>query len=152
MSVLVGLAAIWAQEAGGALSSVESWPWIRRVESSLVAYAAYCGDFFWPTRLRCSTRIRFRASAVCGYFCLRRWSRRARHRGARRHTAGASRCRNPLVSGDDVARHRIVTVGEQARADRYTYIPSVGSRSLWSGGSRRAGQTGWRSGGESLRP
>ena len=127
MSVLVGLAAIWAQEAGGALSSVESWPWIRRVESSLVAYAAYCGDFFWPTRLAVfyphslqgvgGLRVFLSAALVAALLVIG-------VRGViRREPVGVGIL---WFLGTMLPVIGIVTVGEQARADRYTYIPSVG--------------------------
>lgn len=127
MSILVGVAAIAAQEAGGALSSVEAWPWSRRLESAFVAYGDYFMDSFWPAGLAVfyphppggESVFRVIVSVVgvaaLGAVGLRGiWHREPVGVGALWFLGTLL----PVIG--------IVTVGDQARADRYMYIPSVG--------------------------
>ena len=127
MSVLAGVAAIWAQDAGGALSSVAGWPWSSRVESSLVAYLAYLADSIWPMGLAVfypypiggeSFSVVVLAGLVVasllGAGLVAFW------RGG---PVGVGLL---WFFGTLLPVIGLITVGEQARADRYTYLPSIG--------------------------
>lgn len=116
-----------AQSRGGALKTFEAYPFGQRAANALVATTAYLGQAVWPVRLAVfypHPRGSLAAPMVAG-------------------------CALFLVATTAIAlklaRHRpwlavgwlwylitllpvigLVQVGEQARADRYTYIPLVG--------------------------
>lgn len=127
MSALAAVAAIWAQDAGGALSSVEAWPWSHRLATSVVGYGAYLVDSFWPTGLAVfypHPRNGFDLSTlfasglvVAGLAVV----------GVRAFAHGSPVGVGLLwFLGTLLPVIGLITVGEQARADRYTYVPSIG--------------------------
>ena len=127
MSALAAVAAIWAQDAGGALSSVAGWPWPSRIESSLVAYWAYLADSFWPAGLAVFyphphggeplPRVLLSGVLVAGLVGV---GLEAFRRGS---PVGVGLL---WFLGTLLPVIGLITVGEQARADRYTYLPSIG--------------------------
>jgi Flp pilus assembly protein TadD len=124
---LVGALALSAQAAGGAITSLDGWPLPRRAANALVAYAAYLGSSFWPSGLAVfyphprtghglgvlvGSTLAVTAVAALALSQLRR---------------------RPAIAvgllwffGTLVPVIGLVAVGEQARSDRYSYLPSIG--------------------------
>lgn len=114
------------QKAGGSVSSLEAFPMRLRIANSLFAYVAYISNIFWPANLAPVYPMSSQYSLV-GILA------------AAMFLGGVSafvvfRVRqNPFLSvgwfwfiGTLVPVIGLVQVGAQARADRYTYIPSIG--------------------------
>lgn len=115
-----------AQRRGGAVVPLQSIPLGTRLENALVSYIAYIAKTLWPTRLAAfyphpvalpAWQVIAAGMAIAGMSVLAL-------RSARRF---------PYVLvgwfwylGTLVPVIGFVQVGMQARADRYTYIPSVG--------------------------
>ncbi len=127
LSLLSSAATLYAQHAGGALGTFETYPLVARVENAAVAYATYVGKALVPTRLAALyphpgttipvTHVALAAAFLAGVTAV----------------AWAARKTRPylavgwlwyLVTLFPVIG--IVQVGAQARADRYTYVPLVG--------------------------
>ena len=114
--------------AAGAMSSLEVVPLGARVSNALESYVLYAAKSFWPSGLAVIYPLARRRSRRCG-------------------RASRPRCCSPRVSAL-VARHArarpylavgwlwylgmlvptigLVQVGEQARADRFMYLPLIG--------------------------
>jgi tetratricopeptide (TPR) repeat protein len=127
------LATLWAQGAGGAISSAEAIAPAWRVANALVAWAAYLWKSVWPVDLRFFyPHPATLPDAAIGPFALKAagaavvlvaisfWAWRA---GRRR----------PYVAvgwlwyvGMLVPVIGLVQVGSQALADRYAYLPLIG--------------------------
>ena len=117
---------VLAQRAGDAVRSVTEVSWSARLENVLVSYARYLGKVFWPTQLaplypRSSSPLpAWQVAAAAALLILvsvlvLRW------RDRRYLPAGWF-----WFLGTLVPMIGIITVGEQAMADRYAYIPFVG--------------------------
>jgi hypothetical protein len=117
---------IWAQHRGGAVISTQRVPIDLRVENAIVSYVRYLGMLFWPGKLAVfyplpreieTAQVLASAALLVVITALAiRW-----------------RTRRPyfLVGwlwylGTLVPVIGLVQVGEQALADRYTYIPLIG--------------------------
>jgi len=114
------------QKQGGAVITVADYPMGERVENVLISYCRYLGKLFWPTDLAVfyphATQWPLEQVLPAGVFlccitalCVWGWRR----------------CPFLLVGwlwfvGTLVPVIGLVRVGEQAMADRYTYIPSLG--------------------------
>ncbi len=127
LSVLSGLATIWAQRQGGAVAAVETLPPALRLSNTAVAYARYLGKTIWPADL-----------AVFYPFPLHgipAWQVAASAAGLVVVSATVWRFRRsrpwlavgwcwfvvtllPVIG--------IVQVGMQSMADRYMYVPMIG--------------------------
>jgi Flp pilus assembly protein TadD len=120
-------ATLYAQHHGGAVRGLEQLPLSVRVTNALVAYVAYLGKTFWPTRLA------FYYPHPGG---LWPWWQVI---GAVLILAGVSAValrtarRSPYLLvgwlwflGTLVPVIGLVQVGGQAMADRYTYVPLIG--------------------------
>src|SRR5262249_6233527 len=126
---------LYAQHKGGAVKSLDQMPWTVRVLNALAAYAGYLGKTFWPRDLALFYP----------------------HPGASlplAHALGAGlllavvslvvlreRRRHPYLAvgwlwflGTLVPVIGLVQVGEQALADRYTYVSLVGVFILFAWG------------------
>jgi tetratricopeptide (TPR) repeat protein len=117
---------VLAQRAGDAVRSVTEVSWSARLENVFVSYTRYLGKAFWPSRLAPlyprpwnslpGWQVAGSAALLVLVSVLAvRWR-------ARRHL---------LVGwfwflGTLVPMIGIITVGEQAMADRYAYIPFIG--------------------------
>ncbi|MEW6684314.1 MAG: tetratricopeptide repeat protein [Nitrospirota bacterium] len=118
---------IYAQSAGGAVAALERFPLSVRVTNALVSYVAYLGHTLWPVGLS----IRYPHPGVT----LPVWK------------AGVAALILLVVTGLAVRALRsrpyvavgwlwylatlipvigVIQVGDQAMADRYTYIPLIG--------------------------
>jgi len=115
-----------AQQSGGVVKSLESFPLSLRLTNAVVAYIAYVGKLVWPTRLALvyPHPRTFPPWEVLGAVAL---------------LAGVSvlvvvlRRRRPYLLfgwlfflGTLVPVIGVVQVGNQAYADRYTYVPAIG--------------------------
>jgi tetratricopeptide (TPR) repeat protein len=127
LSAVASVLAMWAQDAGGAMATLEALPFSRRLASALVSYGAYLGSTFWPLDLAVfyphppdgygTGTVVAAAAAVAGLAAF----------------AGLELVRHPPIGvgllwffGTLVPVIGLVAVGEQVRADRYSYLPSIG--------------------------
>jgi tetratricopeptide (TPR) repeat protein len=114
------------QHAGGAVSDLDALPLAARVANAAVACAAYLGRTFWPVDLGVLYPLRtsIPAAEIVGSLVLL---------GGVTSLAVAARRRAPYVLlgwlfylGTLVPVIGLVQVGQQASADRYTYVPLIG--------------------------
>jgi tetratricopeptide (TPR) repeat protein len=116
----------WAQNTGGAVVPMKEVPFPTRLASAAVAYVAYLGKAFWPTKLgvpypfvsdlpemKVALAVIFLLAATVMAF------------------AAARRAPYVLVGwawfvGTLVPVIGLVQVGSQAMADRYSYVPLIG--------------------------
>jgi len=118
---------VLVQRRGGAVGSLEGFPLAARVGNAIVAYAAYLWKLFWPVDLYVPylhPRGAISAAAVAGAAAL-----------LVALTAVAIRLRatRPYILvgwlwylGTLVPVIGLVQAGEQAIADRFTYVPLIG--------------------------
>jgi protein O-mannosyl-transferase len=114
------------QQHCGAMAQSESLAWGARAANALVSYARYLGKLFWPSDLAVFyphpgswplPLVLAAGALLAGLSALFAWQRRQRP--------------HLLVGwlwfvGTLVPVIGLVQVGEQAMADRYTYLPSLG--------------------------
>ncbi|MGO8763563.1 MAG: tetratricopeptide repeat protein [Limisphaerales bacterium] len=132
-----------AQKHGGAVMTVENMPIGARVENALISYCRYLGKMFWPADLAVlyplpehwpQAEALLAGAFLSGVTVLFFLTRRAR----------------PFLMtgwlwflGTLVPVIGLVQVGDQAMADRYTYIPSLGVLALTIWGASDLA-LGWR--------
>ena len=118
---------VFAQRSGGIVKSLDSFTPAERIANAVVAYAAYLGKLVWPadlailyphTRLALSDGKVIAAAAALVAISWLTFRFRGTHRA-------------PLVGwlwflGTLIPVIGLVQVGNQAFADRYTYIPFIG--------------------------
>ena len=116
-----------AQQSGGAIESLDSFPFSVRVENALVSYARYVGMTFWPRGLAVfyphpGESLSLGLAVMAGVVLL-----------AITAATLLLRRRAPYLLvgwlwflGTLVPVIGLVQVGQQALADRYTYIPLIG--------------------------
>lgn len=131
LSALSSAVTLWAQRAGGAVGSFEGFPLSARLANAAVAAAAYLRQLVWPSGL--ATPYPYRWETIAPGRVLAAVAVLA----ALTALAVAARRRRPwaLVGwlwylGTLLPVLGLVQVGEQSRADRYTYLPSIGL-TLW---------------------
>ncbi len=117
---------VLAQRAGDAVRSVTEVSWSARMENVLVSYARYIGKAFWPSQLvpmyprPWNSLPGWQVTAAAVLLIL--LSALVLHWRDRRYL--------PVgwfwFLGTLVPMIGIITVGEQAMADRYAYIPFIG--------------------------
>jgi Tfp pilus assembly protein PilF len=118
-----------AQRSGGALRTVEEFSLGHRLANALVSYVVYIAKMFWPARLAIPYPPRehipvwqvFGAGIVLIALTLLALTAGAR-RGRRRYVAAGWL----WFVGTLLPVIGIVQVGNQAMADRYTYLPLIG--------------------------
>lgn len=118
---------ILAQQKGGAVSVLEVLPFKLRVANGLVSLVAYMGKMIWPLRLAVfyphpGGGLQMWKAMAAGLFLLI---------ASTVALVVARRYRYVLVGwlwylGTLVPVIGLVQVGEQAMADRYTYVPLIG--------------------------
>jgi hypothetical protein len=126
LSAAACLVTVYAQQRGGAVSTLEQLPFSERLGNSLAAYAGYLGELVWPMRLavfypypREGLPVGEAARGVvvvAAVSAVVLWQRRRRYL-----TVGWL-----WFLGTLVPVIGLVQVGSQAMADRYTYLPSTG--------------------------
>lgn len=147
LAVAAGVAALWAQRLS--VRSAEQFPWDLRLGNALIAYVQYVGMFAWPVGLAAfypHPRLGALSAAALGAAAVLALATAVAVRQARMRPY-------LLVGwlwylGTLVPMIGLVQVGGHGRADRNTYIPSVGLTVLlvWglAGLARRSPQ--WRAG------
>jgi hypothetical protein len=118
-----GMVTLQAQQSGGAVGSLVSYPFSVRISNALVSYSRYIGKMIWPENLAVfyphpevlpGWQVIAAGLLIVSIFCL----------GVRWKTS----CPWFLVGwlwylGTLVPVIGLIQVGAQAMADRYTYIP-----------------------------
>jgi Flp pilus assembly protein TadD len=130
MFILSGISCaitLWAQEKAGAMSGLEIVPFKWRVANALVSGATYMGKMVWPGHLAVfyphpQNSLPLWQGVLAGFFLII---------VSIIVVKLASRYKYGLVGwlwylGTLVPVIGLVQVGEQAMADRYTYIPLIG--------------------------
>jgi len=127
MSLVSCVVTVMAQQEAGAISSLEIVPFKFRIANALVSFVAYMGKMIWPQDLAVfyphpGSDLQIWKPVAAGLFLLivstvALWV--------------AQRCRYLFVGwlwylGTLVPVIGLVQVGEQAMADRYTYVPLIG--------------------------
>jgi tetratricopeptide (TPR) repeat protein len=114
------------QQSGGAVRTVEQFPLLLRVENAAVSCVVYLFQLFWPSRLAVfypypsvipiwQAAAAVLAIAVVTFFAIRDFRRRPYFAvGWFWYLIMLA----PVIG--------LVQVGAQARADRYTYMPTIG--------------------------
>ena len=114
------------QKQGGAVMTVENFPLGARIGNALISYCRYLGKMFWPTDLAIFyphpgywplAKVLLAGGLLCGISTL----------------LFVTRTRYPFLLmgwlwflGTLVPVIQLVQSGEQAMADRFTYLPSLG--------------------------
>jgi Flp pilus assembly protein TadD len=115
-----------AQRSSGAVATLEALPLAYRLQNAAVVYAAYLWSLLWPTDLAVfypyrvplpAAAVATSAAMLAAVTALAWWTRRGR----------------PWVAigwlwyvGTLVPVIGIVKAGDQAMADRFTYLPAIG--------------------------
>lgn len=122
LSAAASIIAFNVQHQAGAVLSVDSIPLATRAANALISYVAYLGTFFWPSGLAVFYPYppTLPAWQIAGAALIL-------------VAISALAIRRPYLTvgwlwylGTLVPVIGLVQVGEQARADRYTYIPMIG--------------------------
>ncbi|HEX4424486.1 MAG TPA: tetratricopeptide repeat protein [Terriglobales bacterium] len=126
LSVVSAIVTVRAQTAGGAVGSVEEYPFSSRLENAAVAYARYVGKAFWPSKLSAMYPHPVNSLATwqilaAFLFLLAVTVLIIIFRRKRYLVVGWL-----WFLGTLVPMIGLVQVGSQAMADRYAYLPFVG--------------------------
>ncbi len=118
---------VWAQQQAGALSGLKAVPYRWRMTNGLVSYVSYIGKMIWPQGLAVFyphpvNSLPIWESALAGFFLV--IVSAVVVRLAIRYQYGFVGWLWYL--GTLVPVIGLVQVGEQAIADRYTYVPLIG--------------------------
>jgi len=127
LSGIFSVIALWAQEKAGAMSGLEIVPFKWRIANALVSYVSYMGKMIWPRGLAVfyphpQDSLPIWQVVLAGLFLLIL---------STAVVSLAARYKYGLVGwlwylGTLVPVIGLVQVGEQAMADRYTYVPLIG--------------------------
>jgi tetratricopeptide (TPR) repeat protein len=127
LSGIVSAVAFWAQKKAGAMSGLEIVPFKWRIANAVLSYATYMGKLIWPQNLAVfyphpRDSLPIWQVALAGLFLLILSTVIVRL---------ATRYKYGLVGwlwylGTLIPVIGLVQVGEQAMADRYTYVPLIG--------------------------
>lgn len=117
---------VFAQSAGHAVRTANEVSWSMRTENAVVSYVRYLGKAFWPSRLaalypRSANPLSLWQVAAAAALLLLLSTVILLHRNRRYVTVGWL-----WFLGTLVPMIGIITVGEQAMADRFAYIPLIG--------------------------
>ena len=132
LAALACVVTVWSQRAGGALSSLELLPLPQRLANAPLAVARYLGHFVWPAELAYFYPHPFLLAPGGSLWSAGVLLALA---GLVAASAAAFAVRRALPAvllgwswflGMLVPVIGIVQVGEQALADRYSYLPLVG--------------------------
>ena len=125
LAAIAGVAAMLAQQQGGAVAAFERLPLGSRVANAIVAYAAYIGKMLWPAHLSAFYPLHpLTAGTVASSALLLMALSAGALLCARHHPYVTVGWLWYLITLAPVIG--IIQVGSQSMADRYTYIPSVG--------------------------
>jgi len=115
-----------AQHAGGAMRSIEQFPFAVRLENAICAYGMYLGKMVWPVRLaplypHPGNSLAAWQVALSAFLLIAITAAAVRFRSQRYLLVGWL-----WFLGTLVPVIGLVQVGEGALADRYAYIPLIG--------------------------
>lgn len=137
------LAALWAQETGGGLGSLERFSLGSRIANAVTSYVLYTRDMLWPQRLAFfypyHKVIPLWQAGLCAMLLVAITLLVIRLR--RRYPFLVTGWWWYLITLLPVIG--LVQVGIQSRADRYTYLPLIGLFIIVSWGIDRAAEK-WR--------
>lgn len=142
LTVACSVLTFWVQKQNGAVHSLSSVSIAARIENALVAYATYLGRTIWPDDLAVfyphpgqwsAVTVAVSALVVIGVSIALLWFAR-RFRFA---TIGWL-----WFLGILVPTIGLVQVGDQAMADRYTYVPMIGLLVVVAWGAAELAQRG----------
>ena len=126
LAIVSSIVTIWAQNKGGSVASMEYFPFSSRFDNAIISYVSYLGKIFSPVNLAvfypyehslpiwqilvsCFTLIGITIVVIIAFkklpFLFVGWF---------------------WYLGTFIPVIGLVQVGEQAMADRYTYLPSIG--------------------------
>jgi len=118
-------ATVKAQRGYGAVVALEQFPLKGRIANSIVAYIAYLRDLLWPARLAAYYPFERHSAAYVAVSLVIFIGMTA--------IALIQARRRPYILfgwawyvGTLIPAIGLVQVGDQARADRYTYVPAIG--------------------------
>ena len=127
LALIAGILLLISQKQGGAIATTERVPALTRVTNAIVTYVVYIVDLFWPKNLAhyyphegvhwtwwqiiCSAAVLFAITLLVIRL------------GSKRPYLFVGWCWYIVTLLPVIG---ILQVGAQARADRYTYIPSIG--------------------------
>jgi protein O-mannosyl-transferase len=126
LAVAASVVTFVVQQRGGAVAAVEHLPLGARVGNALISYSRYLGKLFWPAHLAVYYphpghwplgTVLLAGGLILGLSMLV-WMRRPRYPYLLMGWLWFLGALVPVIG--------LVQVGEQAMADRYTYLPSLG--------------------------
>ncbi|MBL8826971.1 MAG: tetratricopeptide repeat protein [Planctomycetaceae bacterium] len=123
VSLLFCVIALFAQHAGGALRTIGELPLLDRITNAAAVVFIYLRQTAWPSELACFYPRRVyawggAAAVILGLITLAAW-----HGRASRHVLFSGWLWYLVALLPVVG---LVQVGDQAHADRYTYLPQLG--------------------------
>jgi Flp pilus assembly protein TadD len=128
LAVISSVITFLVQRSSGAVSNIDVLSLNNRIANAFLSYTQYIGKMFWPSNLaifyplNISGNIPFRQVAICALLLL----------GISLFVVRLGRNQKYLILGwfwfvaALIPVIGIVQVGQQAYADRYTYIPYIG--------------------------
>ena len=147
LSIVFCLVTWWAQKIGGAIQPIDAVPMRQRLANAWVSYAAYLGKMLWPRGLAIPYPMRENlpawkvAGAIFLIVALTVAAVELARRGRKYVAVGWF-----WYLGTLVPVIGIVQVGDQAMADRYSYVPLIGPFLIIAWGAieltRRIGRIG----------
>jgi tetratricopeptide (TPR) repeat protein len=136
MSAACGAITLLVQQASGAVRTSEQFPWLLRVENAAVSCVVYLIKWFWPSRL--AVFYPYPAEiplwqATAAALAIAAISAIALRSYRRRPYLAAGWLWYLIMLAPVIG---LVQVGAQARADRYTYMPTIGISIMLAWGAR----------------
>ncbi len=135
LSLLLCFLTLFVARSGGAVKSIESYPVGMRISNALVSYIHYIGKMFWPHPLACfypyPDNIPLWQAVGAGSLVLAISILAVR--SARKHPYFFVGWFWYLITLVPVIG--LVQAGDQAMADRFTYLPLIGLLFIIAGGS-----------------
>lgn len=135
LTLACSVVTLWAQRHGGAVASVETLPFRVRLVNVVVSYAGYLGQMLWPKDLIVLYMYDFNQPTVhlwVALFILVGITALVVLLPGRKYLL-VGWC---LYLGTLVPVIGLVHAGQQAHADRYTYVPLIGIFVMLAWGSR----------------
>lgn len=126
VAIVSSIATFVAQRSGGAVGGLDAFPLVLRIGNAFVSYVLYIGKMLWPARLAAFYPYPdvLSAGMVLGALVILAGISALVARGARKY---------PYLPvgwlwylGTLVPVIGLIQVGNQAMADRYTYVPLIG--------------------------
>ena len=126
LSAASAVVTLLVQQAGGAVRTSEQFPFLLRVENAAVSYVVYIFKWFWPTRLAVFYPYPVGIAgwqAVAATLAIAAITAIALRNLGKRPYLAVGWLWYLIMLAPVIG---LVQVGAQARADRYTYMPTIG--------------------------